>query len=156
MLKEDKLILKECHRILKRNGLLVLSVPEDYLYIRQLYHSNWICKKIRNLLNMPEEYEMFLSDLNRLFGVKGKGYYSLSELTDLIIKEGFTIEKYDYCPKKIGSFLFEFMLSIHYALSKRKLLPPYTFLFYPLASVFDDFLPKNSKGCEILLKAKKM
>jgi len=155
MVKEDNLILEECHRILKKNGLLVLSVPTDYLYIPKLYHSNWIYRKLKNLLNLPEKYENFLSELNNSFGVEGKGYYSLSELKDLIAKEGFIIEQYEYSPKRIGSFIYEFLLSIYYALEKKKILYAGMFLFYPLGLI-DNFLFKKSKGCEIALKARKI
>lgn len=154
MVKEDKLILEECHGILKKNGLLVLSVPMDYLYIPKLYRSNWIYRKLKNLLNLPKEYRMFLSDLNSSFGVEGKGYYSLSELKDLIAKAGFIVEQYAYSPKRIGTFIYEFLLSIYYVLGKNKFLYASMFLFYPLGLI-DNPLCKNSKGCEIVLKARK-
>lgn len=155
MVREDKLILRECRRILKKNGLLVLSVPTEYLYIQKLYHSNWICRTLKNMLNFPEKYEMLLSDLNDSFGVKGKGYYSLLEIKDLMVEEGFLIKRYEYCPKRIGSFIYEFLLSIYYALGKKNLLYAGMFLFYPLG-LTDIFFPKKSNGCELLLKARKI
>ena len=154
MVKEDEIVLEECHRILKKEGILVLSVPTDYLYIPKLYHWNWICRKLKNLLNLPEKYEMFLANLNDSFGVKGKGYYSPSELKNLITKKGFIAEQYEYSPKRIGTFIYEFLLLIYYLLGKRKIVYAGMFLFYPLG-LMDNFLFKNSKGCEIILKARK-
>jgi len=154
MLEDDELVLGECHRVLKENGILVLSVPGDYLYVPKLYRPNWICRKLRSSLNLPEKYMAFLSDLNNLFGVKGKGYYSLSELKDLITKQGFVVDKYEYCPRMIGSFIYEFLLSIYYASERKKILYAGMFLFYPLGLI-DKLLPRNNKGCEIILKARK-
>jgi len=38
MVEDDKALLKECHRILKGKGVLVLSVPIEYCYLKKLNH----------------------------------------------------------------------------------------------------------------------
>lgn len=154
MIEEDKVVLGECHRVLKENGILVLSVPGNHLYLPKLYYPCWFCRKLRSLLNLTDDYTAFLSDLNNLFGVKGKGYYSLSELKDLITKQGFVVERYEYCPRAVGSFIHEFLLSIYYASGGKRLLSVCMFLFYPLGLI-DYLLPRNNKGCGITLKARK-
>lgn len=156
MIKEDELILDKCSKILKKDGILVLSVPTDYCYIPKLYYNNWICKKIRRLFNMPEKYKAFLFNLNKIFNVKGKGYYSLSYLNNLLSRKGFIIEKYEYCPKKIGSFIFEFfLLFIHLFPKKSRMFWISMILFYPLGLI-DNIFFKKKKGCEIILKAYKI
>jgi len=155
MIPEDELVLQQCHRILKPDGILVLSVPTDYLYIPKLYHSGWIRRKIRSIFRLPAEYSSFLSDLNRFFEVTGKGYYSLSALVDLINGQGFVIERYEYCPRKTGSFIFEIFLLLMYRMPRKsRFFWALMFLFRPLGLI-DRLLPKETKGCEIILKARK-
>jgi len=156
MIEEDELVLKECYRILKEDGFIVLSVPTNYLYIPKLYHSNWICCKVRKILNLPKKYEMLLSGLNHFFGVTGKGYYSLHNLKRLINQQGLDMEQYEYCPNKIGSFIFEFFLLLRYSNpAKRKIFWTIMFVFFPL-EIIDRIFFKENKGCEIILKAHKI
>jgi ubiquinone/menaquinone biosynthesis C-methylase UbiE len=84
---DDELLLRECRRVLKKGGILVLSVPLDYCYIKRLNSS---------------KYELGIKA-----EAKGKAYYTPSEVTDVLKKHGFRILAREYSPKKWGSIANE-------------------------------------------------
>jgi len=154
MAKEDNLLLQECNRVLKKGKDLVLSVPVGYVYLSKFFNcENGFCGGIKKILNLPNDYSCFKKELNCKFGVEGKGYYSFEELNDILQRNRFDIIQYEYAPKKIGSFLYEALLIFRFVL-KLPLSSRSHFLFY-LVGYFDRFFGKQTKGCEIIVKAKK-
>ena len=135
MVEDDTALLKECHRVLKKQGVIVLSVPIGYTRLKGL-----------NLLKIR---------LRDKFGSLGKGYYDYDEVMGLLQEEGFGIEEMEYSPKKWGSLVFELGLFLWdrfgFPFSSAFLFP----LLYPIA-YFDRFADSKQKGNELLIKVKKI
>ncbi|MFC1906253.1 class I SAM-dependent methyltransferase [Chloroflexota bacterium] len=134
MVEDDGRLLAECHRVLKGNGSLILSVPTDYIYF--------------NGLNRLQD------ELNHKFGSRGKGFYGQAEVTGLLDGAGFEITDREYSPKKWGSLIYETQLLLCHSLG----LPLYSnfyFFLYPLA-LFDRLGGREQKGCELVIKARKV
>ena len=135
MVEDDGALLKECYRILKEDGIFVLSVPIEYIYIKRL-----------NELK---------DELIEKFGSRGKGFYEYDEIMELLQREGFEITETEYAPKKLGSSIYEVLLYFCYRAGLPLFHPFYFLLLYPLA-YFDRFGSKKQKGNEIIIKARKM
>ena len=134
MVEGDGALLKECYRVLKDKGILVLSVPVKYVYIRGL-----------NELK---------DELIEKFGSRGKGFYEYNEVIKLLQREGFEIIETEYSPKRLGSFIYETRLYFCYRVGL-PLFYPFYFLLYPIA-YFDRFGSKKYKGNEVVIKARKV
>lgn len=131
MVEDDGTLLKECCRILQEDGTLVLSVPEEYIYI----------KKLNKLKGM----------LNKKFGAN-KGYYKQSEIIELLQRKKFQIMEIEHAPKRVGSLLYELQLFLWY-----HNLPLFHVFFFPLfypIGLLDRLDNKNAKGCELIISAK--
>ncbi len=135
MVEDDKALLQECFRVLKRGGILVLSVPIGYIHYKRL--------------------NQLKPQLKEKFGSLGKAYYSYDEVVRLLETEGFKVLEAEYSPKRWGSFIFETTLLLWnrfgFPYSHPFLFP----LLYPLA-YFDRFADKKQIGNEIIIKAKKV
>lgn len=135
MVEDDELLLKECHRVLKKEGIFVLSVPIEYVYIRKL-------NKLKDELT-----EMFIS--------RGEGFYGHGEIMEVLQRGEFEITETEYAPKRLGSFIYESWLYFCYRAGLPLSHPFYFPLLYPIA-YFDRFGNKKQKGNEIIIKARKM
>jgi len=133
MIDPDDHVLTCCNRLLKRNGVLVLSVPVEYVYIKVLntYKNNLLLK----------------------FKSAGKGYYPFSEIASLLRDHGFEIMEFEYSPKRAGSFLYESWLYVCYRLGL-PLFHAFYFILYPIMYL-DKLDKKTNCGCEIIIKARK-
>jgi ubiquinone/menaquinone biosynthesis C-methylase UbiE len=133
MVEDDEALLKECHRVLKDESILVLSVPIEYMYIRRL-----------NELK---------DELIKMFGSIGKGFYKYDEVIELLQKEGFEIMETEYAPKRWGSFIYEIWLYFCY----RTGLPLFHLFYFPLLypiAYLDRFGSKKEKGNEVIIKVR--
>jgi len=134
MVRDDKAVLKNCHRILKGKGVLVLSVPIEYCYLKKL-------NRIK-----PQ--------LKKRFGAQGKTYYDYDEVIELLRNEGFGIMETKYSPKKWGSLIFEIGIFLWYHFC----FPFFSsFLFpvlYPIA-YFDKFADSKQRGNELVIKVRR-
>jgi len=135
MVEDDEALLKECHRILKDNGIVVLSVPIEFLYIRKLN-------------DLKDE-------LSKLFGSNGKGFYRLEEVIELLERNEFEIMEMEYAPKRWGSFIYETSLYFCFSTGLPLFHSFYFLLLYPIA-YFDRFSNKSQKGNEVIIKARKI
>ena len=135
MVEDDWALLKECRRVLKDDGILVLSVPLEYIYI----------KKLNELKD----------ELSEMFGSRGKGFYGYDEIIKLFQREGFKIMETEYAPKRIGSFIYETRLYLCYRAGLPLFHLFYFLLLYPIA-YFDRFSNKKQKGNEVIIKARKI
>jgi ubiquinone/menaquinone biosynthesis C-methylase UbiE len=153
MVKEDDKLLEECFRVLKPGGAVLLTVPIGYVFIPYLYKIKGFSKSFQKFFRLPSSYNIFLDNLNNKHGALGKGFYSIKELEQLLTQAGFTIRVWEYCPKKIGTFLYEFCLLFKWKQNKSLSIAGIKpMLLYPIG-FFDRFLPKNSQGCEVLVYA---
>jgi len=135
MVDDDNALLRECWRVLKDDGVLVLSVPVGYIYM--------------NRLNSQRK------ELVLRFGSKGKGFYSIEELKDLIEKNNFELIDAEYSPKKIGSLIYEISLWFCLRFGLPLFTPVYFFVQFPFA-YFDRFARKTQPGNELVVKVKKV
>ena len=135
MVENDERLLKECHRVLKDNGNIVLSVPVDFILL--------------------SNSKRFRKRLQSRFGAHNSahGYYKETELFSLLEKNNFIIQEVEYAPKWLGSILFESILYLSYIFNL-PLTHPLHFVFYPIGYL-DRFLSKESKGNELVVKAGK-
>jgi len=134
MVKNDVKALKECNRVLKKGGIMVLSVPVEYCCVKSL-------NKIKK-------------ELIKKFKSEGKGFYKYNEIASLLKNNGFKVIEKEYSPKNFGSFVYESWIYLCYHLG----LPLSHWLYFPLIyplMLLDKFCNKKNVGCEIIIKAKK-
>lgn len=135
MVEDDEALLKECHRILKNEGLLILSVPTGYIHFKRLNRSS--------------------SQLKKRFGALGKAYHDYEEVARLLRDEGFQVLDAEYSPKKWGSLIYEAGLFLWYRFGFPFSSPILFPLLYSLA-YFDRIADGKQIGCEIIIKARKV
>jgi len=135
MVENDGLLIKECNRVIKENGIMVLSVPSDYIFVKALNNE-------------------FRTGLMEKYGVKGKGFYKYNDLIELLQDRGFEILETEYAPKKFGSFIHEIWLYFCYRFGLPLSHPIYFVFFYPIA-ILDRLGSKKQKGYSIIIKARK-
>ena len=155
MVKNDSVVLKECFRTLKRNGEIILSIPTDYVFLPRLFKRNWLSFILKKLCGYPENYVSLKKRLYEKYGgTHGKAFYSRIEIFDLLEKEGFEIQDYEYSPKILGSFVTESIL-IMAGIFNLSLSSRFYFLFYPLIW-WEGLLGKQGVGNEIIIKVTKI
>lgn len=135
MVENDDLLIKECNRVLKENGIMVLSVPLNYIFIKALNNE-------------------FRAGLMEKYGVKGKGFYKYDELVNMLQARGFEVLETEYAPKKLGSFIHEIWLYFCYRFGLPLSHPIYFVFLYPLA-LLDKLGSKKQKGYSIIINARK-
>lgn len=136
MVQDDKVLLKQCYRVTKRGGILVLSVPVRYIWF----------KSLNNIKNQ----------LQKQFGVKGKGTYELDEVIELLKSHGYNVVETEYSPKKWGAWFYELWLFTCHNLGL-PLSNPFYFLFlYPFACLDKVIGTRRQKGNEVIIKAIKI
>ena len=148
MVPEPDRLLAECHRILKKNGSVVLSVPSHYHFIPPLFkkHPN----VLKNLLKLPPIYSDFIHQLNERFHVGGpQGYYSLNELIELVGKCQFRVETHRYSPGWLGSLIWEMGVLAYFRIGN--IAFHLLFLAYPVALLY-DIVFKPVLGSEHIIK----
>jgi len=149
MVPEPEQLLAECYRVLKREGHMVLSVPNHYQFIPAILESpryRFLCR----FFKLPPNHAELTTFLNKQFKVGGKkGYYSRTELNGLLAKCRFEIMEYRYAPGWVGSLLWEFGVLAYVRfgnLAFHLLLP-----FYPIARLY-DILVNPMIGSEHIVK----
>jgi len=141
MLPEPAALLAECRRVLKRTGILVLTVPEAYRYLPRLFRNG-------------DGYTAFLGRLNRMFGVEGMGYVSERELIALLRAAGFKPVAKARVPGPLGTFLWEASLATTYRLGDSRLPALLAFASYPFARLAGAARSRaGAAGCELLMSA---
>lgn len=133
MVKNDERLLRECYRILTKDGVLVLSIPLEYVYVKKL-------NKLKG-------------ELIKIFESKGKGFYGFEEIIRLLEEAGFEIIETEYAPKKLGSFLYEVKLYLCYLTGLSFYHPLIDDIIYPLA--YCEKFSINKIGNELIVKVRK-
>ena len=134
MVEDDGALLKECYRVLKKKGVLVLCVLIEYIYVKRL--------------------NKFKNELIEKIGSRGKGFYGYDEVIRLLQRGGFEIMEMEYAPKRWGSFIYEIWLYFCYRAGLPLFHLFYFLLLYPVA-YFDKFGSKKQKGNEVTIKVRK-
>ena len=119
---DGRQMIKECHRILKKNGKIILVTPNRHRYI--LLIKKLIPKKLLQKLKKRLGQDFHVSDMEQQSETLAKydihiheHEYTFSELNKLLKKQGFNVEKkrgftlvfpipklYDWLVKKIPIF----------------------------------------------------
>ncbi len=149
MVPEPSDLLKECLRVLKPNGHVVLSVPNHYQFIPKLLRSI-IGSVVAKSLGLPHTHQRLVRRLNRLFRVEGpRGYYSTDELMELLRSSGFRITHHRYAPGRLGSLLWELAVLAYVRFGN--IAFHLVFFCYPLARLFDVII-KPTAGSEHIVR----
>lgn len=149
MVPDPSHLLKECLRVLKPDGHIVLSVPNHYQFIPKLLQST-IGSAVTRLLGLSYTHQRLVSQLNKLFGVGGpQGYYSTDELMELLRSSGFRITHHRYAPGRLGSLLWE--LGVLAYLRFGNIAFHLLFLGYPFARFFDTVV-RPTAGSEHIVR----
>lgn len=134
MVKDDQSLIKECNRILKSEGTLILSVPIQYCCIKRLNN--------------------YASTIKLRFGGRGEASYSIASIKLLLQNVGFDVKEIEFSPKKWGSLVFEVGLYLWY----RYNFPFFNFALFPIIYPIaypDRFANRRQIGNEIVVKARK-
>lgn len=155
--RQDNELLRECRRVLKKDGVLVLSAVQGRILVRQIYDSNKAFAKIVvRVFGLPQSYTDFENDY--IGHVKMTKFYTVEDLTRLLEANGFEIEEIDSAPKELGSKMLDFLLLLF---NRLRIPPPNHPIWFPVLYASMRFIDrfngsdgKRSKGNEILIKAK--
>jgi SAM-dependent methyltransferase len=142
-------MLSECHRVLKANGALVLIVPNHYRYIPRAYAC--FGRRLKRLLRLPDAFSQFVHELNRCFHANGpQGYFSRGELSALLSRNAFIIDRHRFSPGALGTLLWEVGILLYPRAGPAAVY--LSFLFYPLAKAWDR-MNVSVHGGEHVVKA---
>ena len=153
--EQDNELIKECYRILKNGGVLVLYVIQERRAIRIMYKSNrFFTRKLIKLFNLPQNYAEFERDyVERVNMTK---FYTIEDLTGLVENNGFKVIDVEFAPKEIGSKILDILLILSRGLKMPQPNHPIYFpILYPLIYFADKLGKGKLKGNEFIMKAKK-
>jgi len=153
--EQDNELIKECYRILKNGGVLVLYVIQERRAIRIMYESNrFFTRKLIKLFNLPQNYAEFERDyVERVNMTK---FYTIEDLTGLVENNGFKVIDVEFAPKEIGSKILDILLILSRGLKMPQPNHPIYFpILYPLIYFADKLSKGKLKGNEFIMKAKK-
>lgn len=158
---DDESVIRECYRILKKNGSLILTVPTDKtrIVIPILPLCLRIPRSIRSIF-VPEYLQSeFNNAEDALWWLKNKELreirnYSVAELSSLLSRCRFVVVDYEYNFKVFGAAMSDLIISIRFIHLNEGMAISFP-LMYPIA-LFDEFLPKNLRGNEFAIIARKV
>jgi SAM-dependent methyltransferase len=137
MTPEPGKLLAECRRVLKKGGVLVLSVPLGYNFLPKLYDFFGL------------DYNEGFKKILRFFGNRLKGYFGREELAALISDCGFGIKAQTYAPGPASSFVYELAYLPLFMVCPR-LQTALFLVFYPVCFLLEKF--GSRCGNEIIIK----
>ena len=147
-------LLRECQRILKKDGVLVLTVLTNHVLIRRMYESDNRFHSLLGTLNLPKNYEAFKKRYNDKW--KMTKHYSLEELRTILAQNNLRILSVEFAPKKFSSIIFDLfhLLSFKYRIPFGHLL--FFLILYPALLLMEKMNNRSSEGNEVLVKARKV
>jgi len=154
--EQDSELIKECHQIIKEDGILVLYVIRERRAIRIMYENNrFFTRKLIKLFNLPQNYAKFESDyVERVNMTK---FYTIKGLTELVEKNGFKVIEVEFAPKEVGSKILDILLLLSRCLKIPQPNHPIYFpILYPLIYFTDKLSKEKQKGNEFIMKAKEV
>jgi len=91
VLSDPKSMLQELHRVLKKNGRIIIVNTLGRKQIKKAYEKNSLFLRIVKRIhqNVPETYEAFCSSFFEKDGLKGKDWLSAQEVESLLNGSGF-------------------------------------------------------------------
>lgn len=149
MVPEPLKVLRECRRVLKDRGHVVLSVPNHYQFIPKFMKSI-VWPTLCRLFGLPLTDAELTQHLNERFHVGGpQGYYSRDELAEMLKNAKLEIIEHEYSPGRVGSFLWE--LAVLGFVRCGNISFHLLFLAYPIAWAL-EFVKGASTGSEHIVK----
>lgn len=149
MVPEPLRLLRECLRVLRPGGHMVLSVPNRYQFLPRLMKFFPRCI-LTHLFRLPPTDEELINHLNTRFSVAGpQGYYSSDEIATLLTSAGFRVIDHEYSPGRFGSLLWE--LAVLGYVRFGNVAFHVLFLAYPFARLF-DMIAKPTTGSEHIIR----
>jgi ubiquinone/menaquinone biosynthesis C-methylase UbiE len=115
----DKAVISESARVLSQDGIAVVSVPTEYVFIRKLYDATGNVRTWLSWAGLPATFDDLKRSIGGKFQVRGKQYYSEESFRNLVAPY-FTIVKELDAPGIFGSFLFEALL-FYRLMAKKKI-----------------------------------
>ena len=151
--ERDSELIKECHRIIKKGGILVLYVIQERRAIRIMYENNrFFTRKLIKLFNLPQNYAEFERDY--VERVNMTNFYTIKGLTELVEKNGFNVIEIEFAPKEVGSKILDILLLLSRDLKILPLNHPIYFpTLYPLIYFADKLSKDKLSGNEFIMKA---
>ena len=153
--EQDNELIKECYRILKEDGALVLHVIQERRAIRIMYENNiFFTRKLIKLFNLPQNYAEFEKDyVERINMTK---FYTIENIAGLVEKNGFKVIEVEFAPKEVGSKILDILLLLSRSLKIPQPNHPFFFPILYLLIYFTDKLSKDKlKGNEFVMKARR-
>lgn len=153
--EQDNELIRECHRILREAGTLVLYVIQERRAIRMMYEKNsFFTRKLIELFNLPQNYAEFEKDYVKR--VNMTKFYTIEDLTGLVENNGFKVIDVEFAPKEIGSKILDIFLILSRGLKIPQPNHPIYFpVLYPLIYFADKLSKDKLKGNEFIMKVKK-
>ena len=151
---DEKGLLGECQRILKKDGVLVLTVLTNHVLIRRIYETNNRFHSLLGMLNLPENYEAFKKRYNDKW--KMTKHYSLEELRTILAQNNLRLLSVEFAPKKFSTIILELfhLFSFKYRIPFGH--PLFFLILYPDLLLMEKMSHINSGGNEVLVKAEKV
>lgn len=158
---DDESVIRDCYRILRKNGSLILTVPTDKprIVIPIVLVCLRIPRSIRSLF-APEYLQLeFDNAEDALWWLKNKKLkeirnYSVADLSSLLSRCGFVAIDYEYNLKIFGAAMSDLITGVRFIHLNEGMAISFP-LMYPIA-LFDELLPKNVHGNEFAIIAQKV
>jgi len=154
-IKQEHLLLNECHRILRNNGLLVIYIVTQRKGIKSMYKNKISRCILVNAFHLTDTYANF--EKYYIKKINMTRFYTIDDLTYLLNIEGFGAEEMIFAPSIIGSLIHDILFLV----TRRFNLPgpnhPIYFPFiYPLLYIAEKLSRDKSSGNELILKVRKL
>ncbi len=148
MVKEYETLLNECNRILKEDGVLILSVPVVDL-TKNLF-KNKIFLVFNKIIRGNETYKEFFKKY-----YNNKRILTERDIVALLKKTGFKIKEEYYCPGRSVQYINAFLNYVGKVKGMERMIY-ITLVFYPLLYILNLLdTAFSKKGCELIITAKK-
>ena len=152
---DDSRLLTEMYRIINDDGYMVITIPTGYPLIEKIFNIR-LCNKIINKIKKKNvSYQTFKDDTNKLYNIDGKGFYTIDQIIGLLRGNGFKVIEYQKSPGAVGSFIFQCLIFLRYALGMRKLTSKLDLIFLPFLKL-DSIFRSKFEGIELVLKLEKI
>lgn len=149
MVPDPAVFLSEIYRVLKKDGVLVVSNGAGHPAIRDGYDKKSIIFRLFTKLyrtKMPASYDAYCEILQRSFGTGRNNFIEEDEMCRLLVDSGFRIESVSYTPGYLAGSYFSWTQFRYFLTTGKTLTQKYfaaKFIFWSIVRIFEW---KNYKG----------
>ena len=137
--QNDRQLLCECNRVLKPNGIIVITVISQHVLAKRI-HSGRIYESFKRWYRQEKLVTR---------------YYGKAELSKIFLETGFRIVNAKYAPNQLASAVLDLLNFISFRTGLH-FNQRYIFLaFYPLLWLIEKFSKNTQQGNELIVSAKK-